>query len=87
MLDFEFTFLCGFGADVFVALALAVILRHLYSSRVVPASLRVRRVRLEHSEDGRTEKFNFAQSWISDRRVVSWGAGSFLRENFGLARW
>ena len=44
MLDFEFPFLCGLCADVFVALALAVILRYRCSSRVEPASLRVRRV-------------------------------------------
>ena len=31
-LDFEFPFLCGFGAGVFVALALAVILRYLCSA-------------------------------------------------------
>ena len=71
VLDFEFPFLCGFGAGVFVALALAVILRYLYSSRVHPASLRVLRVRLNHSDDGRTSESNVAQSRISNRRVVS----------------
>ena len=34
-LDFEFPFLCGFGAGVFVALALAVILCYLCSCREV----------------------------------------------------
>ena len=50
VLDFEFPFLCGFGAGAFVALALVVILRYLCSSRVEPATLRVRRVRLNHNE-------------------------------------
>ena len=86
-IDFEFPFLCGLGAGVSVALALAVILRYLCSSRVEPASLRVRRVRLNHSEDGRTDESNVAQARISGRRVVSWLAGSFLRENDGLAPW
>ena len=61
----------AFGAGVFLALALPVILGYLCSSRVESASLRVRRVRLNHSEDGRTDESDFAQSRISDRRVVS----------------
>ena len=56
-------------------------------SRVEPSPLRGRRVRLHHSEDIRTEKSNVAQFRISDRRVVSPSAGSFLRENVGWARW
>ena len=70
--DFEFPFFCAFGAGVFVALALAVIRRYLCSSRVEPASLRVRRVRLNHSEYVRTAESNVAQPRISDRRVISW---------------
>ena len=35
VLDFEFPFLCGFGAGVFVVLILVVILRYLCPSRVV----------------------------------------------------
>ena len=68
---FEFPFFCGFCGGVFVALALAVILRYLCSSRVEPASLRVRRVRLNHNEDGRTDESNVGQSRNSDRRFVS----------------
>ena len=71
-LDFEFPFLSGLGAGVFLALALAVIPRCLSSSRVEPASLRAGRVRLNRSEDGRTEESNVAEFRISDRRVVSW---------------
>ena len=70
-LDFEFPFLCGLGACVFVAFALVVLLRCRCSSRVEPAALRVRRVRLNHNEDAGTEEVNFAESRISDRRVVS----------------
>ena len=33
VLDFEFPFLCGFGAAVFVALALVVILHYLEEKR------------------------------------------------------
>ena len=80
VLDFEFPFLGGFGARVFVALALAVILRYLLCSRIEPVALRVRRVRLNCSEDVRTDESKVAQSRISDRRVVSWCAGSFLRD-------
>ena len=71
MLDIEFPSLCGFGAVVLVALGLAVILRYLCSSRVEPASLRVRRVRLNNSEDVRIDDSNVAKSRISDRRVIS----------------
>ena len=71
-LDCEFPFLCGWGTGVLVSLALAVILRYLCSSRVEPANLRVCRVRLNHSEDVRTERSSVAQSRISDRGVVSW---------------
>ena len=56
---------------MFVALALAVILRYLCSSRVEPASLRLRRVRVNHSVDGRTDESNVGQSRNSDRRFVS----------------
>ena len=42
-----------------------------WSSRVEPATLRVRRVRLNHSAVVRTERSNVAQCRISDRRVVS----------------
>ena len=41
------------------------------NSRVDLVTLRVRRVRLNHSEDVRTEGSNVAQSKVSDRRVVS----------------
>ena len=50
-LDCEFSFLCGFGTGVIVTLALGVILRCLCFSRVETAALRVRRVRLNRSED------------------------------------
>ena len=70
-LDFEFPFVCGLCTGALVALVLAMILRYLCSSRVEPATLRVRRARLDHSEDVRTEKSNVAQSRIFDRRVVS----------------
>ena len=70
-LDCEFTFFGGLGTGVNVMLALVVILRYLCSSRVEPAALRVRRVRLNRSVQVRTERFNVAQSRISDRRVVS----------------
>ena len=69
--DWEFPFLFGLGTGVFVALALASILCYLCSSRVELAALRVRRVRLNESEDVRTEKSNVGQPRISDRRVVS----------------
>ena len=69
--DWEFPFLCGLRTGGFVALALASILRHLCSSHVEPATLRVRRVRMNHSEDDRTERSNVAQPRISDRGVVS----------------
>ena len=68
-LDFEVPFLCGLGTGVLIALALAVILRYLCSSRVEPATLRVRRVRLNHSEDVRTEESNVNQG---SRIVVSY---------------
>ena len=64
-------FLCGLGTGVRVALALASILRYLCTYRVEPATLRVWRVRLNQSEDVRTERSHVAQSRISDRRVVS----------------
>ena len=86
-LAFELPCLWALGTGVLVAFALAVVFRYLCSSRVEQATLRVRRVRLNHNEDVRTEKSNVAQSRISDRLVVSQRAGSFLRENFGWARW
>ena len=70
VLDFEFPFVCGIGTSVFVALALVVLLRYRCSSRVEPAALRVRRVRVNHSDDVRTDESNVAQSRISDRRAV-----------------
>ena len=36
---------------------------------------------MKYSEDDRTDESNVAQSRVSDRRVVPWGVGSFLREN------
>ena len=51
--------------------ALVVIFRYLCSFHVEPAALRVRRVRLDHSEDVITERLNVAQTRISDRCVVS----------------
>ena len=53
-----------------MTLALVVLLSHWCSSRVEPAALRVRRVRLNHNEIVRTEGVHFAQSRISDRSVV-----------------
>ena len=70
-LDLEFPFLCGLGGGVFVALPLAVILGYLCYARVEPASVRVHRVRFNHSEDGRTDESGVAQPRISHRRVVS----------------
>ena len=55
-LDGELPFLCGLVTCVIVTLALVVLLRYRRSSRVEPAALRVRRVRLDHNEDVRTEK-------------------------------
>ena len=66
-LDCELSFLCDPGTGVIVALDLMVLLRYRCSSRVEPAPLRVRRVRLAHRED---VGVNCAQSRISDRRVV-----------------
>ena len=59
----------GYGCTF--TLALAVTLRFVCSSRGEPVTLRVRRVRLSHSNDARAEKFDVSQSRISDRRVVS----------------
>ena len=70
-LDGEFPFPCGLGTGVIVTLVLPVILRYLCFSRVEPATHPVHRVRLKHSEAVRIEKSNFAQSRLSDRRVVS----------------
>ena len=70
-LDFEVPFICGVGTGFLGALALAVILRCLCSSRVEPITLRLRRLRVDHIEDVRTERSNVVQSRISDRRVVS----------------
>ena len=58
VLDLEFPFLCGFGAGVFVALALAVILRT--CALIVMNQKYVR-----------TYESNVAQPRISDRRVLS----------------
>ena len=57
--EWEFPFLCGLGTGVLVALALASIL---CSHRVQPATLRVWRVRPNHSEDARTERSHVVQS-------------------------
>ena len=60
------------GRGVLVTLALAVPLRRRCSSRGEPVTLRVRRVRLNHSEDVRTEKSTLlsSRSWT----VVSYPA-------------
>ena len=70
-LDGEFPFFCGLGTGVIVTFALVVIVRYLCSCRVEPAALRVRRVRLNHSDDSGTEGVGVAQCRNSDRRVVS----------------
>ena len=64
-----------FPSGVLVALALASILRCLCFSRVEPATLRVRCVRQNHSEDVRAERLHVAQSRISKsscRIPLSW---------------
>ena len=52
-----------------MTLALVVLLRYRCSSRVEPAALRVRRVRLNLSEDVRSEGVKRDQFRISDRRA------------------
>ena len=49
-----------------------VILRCVFSTRVGSVTLRVRRVRLNHSEDVRTKRSNVAQSRILPREKVGW---------------
>ena len=79
--DFEFPFVHGLGTGLLAALALAVIFPCLCSFRVDLVTLRVRRVRLNHSEDVRTEGSRrcSVQNLRSSCRVQV-SAGSFLRE-------
>ena len=65
-LDCEFPFLCGLGLSVIVSFAMVVILRYVCSAGAKPATLRVRRVRLNHKDDVGFEGSNVVRSrvWI-----------------------